>query len=642
MSTFYKKLFTVFFISVLHVFASEDSHFLPNDFEKMEFSGFDNDFAHPIPTNEKNLVNKTSDYSIYVYDGSFYKDYHNPKPLLNPESNIVLNFIPRRSAWAGVFEFIGDDVTPTKSDCTESKFSKYDYLKILNNPEVKTRNDFLSKIPKDSLQKFTFIYDSKSLQRGGVDKLHPRVMRFSVDGKFVMTYTCAHDNPSKDTVEVMYFDDAKRRYNFLHTQFPSNEKNILSAATKAHTVENPKACFACHGGSDPRPNWHEYQAWPGVYGSNDDLLKYNNEKISERDRFDSIDYFEPETLSDYAQLRDSLKNDPCLTTLPWPNSNSQHYDIYPYIEVNKKHNYHFRPNAHFTIASVRTNSLRLARKIEDHPAWSKIKWQALQLTFGCTDQRNEDLLSPELKQIFNAAKKKLEIAENQDLFKLPHHRNLINIGLALGLYSTDWNLEFNSPTEGYVHYHTAQWEQTEFLLSVLFTDATKEEPELKPYDIRYNRMSNLFGKNFMCMDKVADKIWLSTNGKQKICEILNAKAKAELDSNKAIRLDLRDSTRETRNGQTRSPISDISIKNGKSIAKNLCGQCHNGEVLKLNFLNEKNIRNTLFSNNSKLRTLVKAYLGTESKCFMPMSTAGPCLNEKENKSLLLYIDSLKN
>jgi hypothetical protein len=555
-------------------------------------------------------INQDNEFQYFQYHNSVFRKYKISKPRLSPGSSQILETSPGLF-WSGNFEFLSDDTEPVLSDCREKKFDKNDFNKLVNDPEVRSLDDFLLRIPKDALQKFTLMYKSKSLQKDNVDSMNPRVIRFSTDGKFILTYVCSKES-KKNTIEAMFFDDQTRKYNFLHTRF----RKIPNQASNAITHKNPGVCFSCHGGKDPRVSWNEYETWPGAFGSEDDLIadasggRYAIWNTTFNSQIGS------ET-TEYIEVREHLKDEPCLSTLPWPEKSASTYWTYPYTPVAKMPNYRVRPNAHLTIVSSRLNAQRIARKFEEHPIWKSIKWESLALSLNC---KGQDKASEKLKSILNSS-------ATQNLGTgHPLHR----VGATMGLTGDDWTLFSTSKGRDPLRYKysTAQWDMTDFVLSVLYSDLSKEMPELSFYDNRYNRMSNLFGKNFMCVDKIADKLWVTPESQKAICKILEPLVQREMAEPAAA-----------------FPSMVLPLPSAKTdgalILKNVCADCHDGTVINWDFKNEDVLVKRIKEYGDSALNSVDQVLGSSHQCSMPHPASGvPCLSSKHKKSLLNYLKEL--
>lgn len=550
---------------------------------------------------------------IYQSHNNRWLLYTNPKPYsVSPWEIKNLEEAPM-GLWPGQLEFLDDDTAPIAPNCSEEKFRMDDYLRIVQATDVKSTLDVLQRIPPKAMQKFTLIYESQSLQRHGASKKWPRVLRFNTDGTLALTYTCDPSAPDHNTVEVIAFDEAKRKYDFLHT--------VFSDAQEKHTVKNHRSCLACHGGSDPHPNWAQYPTWKGAYGSNDDRVSF----FRQGDKVNGTTDLEKETQS-YIEFREAQRDNPCYATLPWPDNSSKGFHNYPYIIQAKAPNYNYRPNAHFTIIHSRRNAQRLARKFEDHPAFERHKYAILATALGCSSFDDE----------LDSAYERLSIKSDS----LPA---LQRIGAAFGFYGSDWSLTFSkTPMLTYSKFDTAQWEMGEFVASVLLRDLAQSDLELRPFDRRVNRMSALFGQKFMCVDEVADRVWLEAteDGEAQLCSLLAEKHKRQVQITPDVQIAKPQWSEVREFSAPRPKIAQTSVEDGKRLAQTVCAKCHDGQVLSYDFKHENGLSKQLGTFGEGLIGLVDMQLGEDGHCEMPMAIEGSCFSEREKASLLLYLRTL--
>lgn len=115
-------------------------------------------------------------------------------------------------------------------------------------------------LPRELRSNFTFVYDSRSLFKDLITPKAPRVILFSADARFIVTFIGDAANPGRDLVETMSFDDATATF-ALHAY-------VLPAAQRAGWSPPAAAadCASCHG-ADARPIYDSYPLWPGFYGS---------------------------------------------------------------------------------------------------------------------------------------------------------------------------------------------------------------------------------------------------------------------------------------------------------------------------------------------------------------------------------------
>ncbi len=132
--------------------------------------------------------------------------------------------------------------------------------------------NLLPLLPADFRSRYALVYASRSLQ--GATPLHPRVIMFGLDARFILTFSGTPELTGYDLMETIEFDDREKKFNFRSIEFPAERTNAISKEPlpAPHFSElNPPLCVACHR-KELRPNWDSYAGWPGVYGSRDDTF----------------------------------------------------------------------------------------------------------------------------------------------------------------------------------------------------------------------------------------------------------------------------------------------------------------------------------------------------------------------------------
>ncbi|HLY78138.1 MAG TPA: hypothetical protein VKQ70_02110 [Caulobacteraceae bacterium] len=115
-------------------------------------------------------------------------------------------------------------------------------------------------LPRQLRTNFTLVYDSRSPFKDQITPAMPRVILFSDDARFIVTFIGDPTAPGHDLVETMSFDDDAAQFNL--------KSYVLPAAKRAGWAPSPAAanCAGCHG-ADARPIYDSYPLWPGFYGS---------------------------------------------------------------------------------------------------------------------------------------------------------------------------------------------------------------------------------------------------------------------------------------------------------------------------------------------------------------------------------------
>lgn len=127
---------------------------------------------------------------------------------------------------------------------------------------VETVEELIPLLPEELRQNFTFVYDSRSPFRESISPDFPRVILFTKDGKFLLTFT---GDPAKNgygLLETMQFDQGSARFRL-------RAKALPAAKARGGAAPVSRTCLRCHG-QDPRPIFDSYPLWPGFYGSAED------------------------------------------------------------------------------------------------------------------------------------------------------------------------------------------------------------------------------------------------------------------------------------------------------------------------------------------------------------------------------------
>ncbi len=115
-------------------------------------------------------------------------------------------------------------------------------------------------MPEALRARYLLVFESRSLQ--GATFRDPRVLLYSEDLRFIVSFNGDPATRGHGILETMEFDDARRAFRLHEISFPEGATGpVVSEA-------NPPRCVRCHG-SDPRPLWDTYPTWPGVYGERD-------------------------------------------------------------------------------------------------------------------------------------------------------------------------------------------------------------------------------------------------------------------------------------------------------------------------------------------------------------------------------------
>ena len=386
-------------------------------------------------------------------------------------------------------------INPT---CGEKSISVSDLDEIAQKSN--NQQDFLDSIPKDSMQSFTFVTSSQSLHRGSgegmVSDLWPRVLRFSTDGKIVISYVCHPKNHTYGSIETIFFNDEKGEFETVSYDFRETQTNDPIKPEKIKY--NQSSCKGCHtyqnqinGKLSLKPNMSQYRIWgdckkgQGVtlYGAQDDFMMdgaFENYRPIGLDgvnpnncNSDDDLKFYSDRKSRYEQFKELQKNNPCFSSLPWgreipkvPNkkyrklSQSEkidlHYFTYPYRnrtdEANTGYVLDVRPNLRLTKTLSLLNARRVFHLLKNSKNYNAIKYALGLEVSGCEIDKNVyQFLSEKIGEIKQGNRGLPETEDYEDKingdFINWKPRDLFPITASyaqyLGFKPGDWTLLFN-------------------------------------------------------------------------------------------------------------------------------------------------------------------------------------------------------
>ncbi len=134
----------------------------------------------------------------------------------------------------------------------------------------------------------TAVYFSRSIQESSFEE--PRQIIFGPEARFIFTFNGGPHRYGGAAIETMQYDQQNSRFLFREVFFKS-EGNATEINLAPHEIDfenekfivskpNPAKCMHCHANHPDQPQvkmvvgpvWDNDFHWPGVYGSNDDLL----------------------------------------------------------------------------------------------------------------------------------------------------------------------------------------------------------------------------------------------------------------------------------------------------------------------------------------------------------------------------------
>jgi mono/diheme cytochrome c family protein len=385
---------------------------------------------------------------------------------------LIILFLPTISAF-------GDP--EVRNDCTEVPVSITDLQSIAESTDVKTMQDFLDHIPAGTLQSFTFVTNSQSLQRGDDPSLHPqpgdsivnslwpRVIRYSTDGNIVLSFVCDPKNPAYGEVEALFRDPATHLIKKKEFAFEKRDQLIPPSH---RSDDDPSTCIRCHGTETVggqqllKLNWPEYFEWGGchsdrgtvVYGSNDNNLNPDGFRVvyrlySDKAQADCSDRqlrsaFQKE-IRDYADFKKAQANNPCFNSLPgFKNSSS----TYPYFFDGKHLDalgaYKQSPNLHLTDVLTRNLAEQDAAVLKKSGArYDYLKYYLVMESLGCLNRSDREQIDKDLagSTLFNKTDPSFPLPKAKE-FQSRSFPNtlpiLYNFARTAGLQPADFTLSF--------------------------------------------------------------------------------------------------------------------------------------------------------------------------------------------------------
>lgn len=557
-----------------------------------------------------------------------------------------------------------------RADCTELPFSEQEIIDAGESDQVKNINDFLQQIPEGTLETFTLVFDSRSAQGVGVSKQWPRVIRSSADGKLTMSYTCNPNSPSYGSVEVLAWDEKKKKFNMTHID--------LKKAKKPRHEKNPKSCMNCHSKgvpNDPKPIWDPYPEWKGVYGG-----------FAER-----MSSSEQNSFKNFKKLQ---KDNPCYK-LPWPKTKDKSYSNYPnlppdgwskkgkYRAQNEKKepiwNMDLRANLKMTDNYSHLLAKRLARRIEQSPEYQKLKYLIMQDALGCDPSNIGAAFKAKGVKPYDATAAKDDISSRFDPRSSRGSPRLYQVAMAIGIKPSEWTMAFgkDGPAKG-PEYRPAMSSHRmkeremgigEVVQGALLMGMAASDSDLKPFAKTGKGTSATFGKRHgSCVDAMGGEIMI-TKGKEKedFCKLMKDKEamasqkstpaqkdKTVKDELKCPRGYFEVSGNENNNltatmlgiatGLKVKKVKKKDLDKGKNLFASRCLRCHN-DTSSYKLLDEKgNFNKQTIMDNLSVGTNIIDVVDSRllEKKDMPRKTmkGKKALTDKERKMISNYLKDL--
>jgi hypothetical protein len=143
---------------------------------------------------------------------------------------------------------------------------------------VDSLEELLPLLPRALRANFTLVYKSRSPFAASISPRRPRVILFTDDGRFILTFTGDERAPGHDFIETMSFDDQAAAFRLHAYMLPAAQRAPWPAP--AHAAD----CASCHG-ADVRPIYDSYPLWPGFYGQVLDTFPHDGAGRREAQRY---------------------------------------------------------------------------------------------------------------------------------------------------------------------------------------------------------------------------------------------------------------------------------------------------------------------------------------------------------------------
>jgi hypothetical protein len=154
---------------------------------------------------------------------------------------------------------------PVSAENIPEDIANFDALKsLVTERGIKSLDQLLDVIPTKMKSKVVFVYDSHAFNANLATPTTPRMLFWNADGSLIFSIhrsqSAENTAAGKDFLEAIDFDKTTKEYSMFITPF--------DGVTDPTTVvkRNDGQCLVCHG-TNPRPILHDYNTWPGFYGS---------------------------------------------------------------------------------------------------------------------------------------------------------------------------------------------------------------------------------------------------------------------------------------------------------------------------------------------------------------------------------------
>lgn len=512
--------------------------------------------------------------------------------------------------------------------CNESKVSIDRLSEIASDSNVQSIEEFLQSLPVNSFQAFTFVTNSESLQKGfgenKVSPLWPRVIRFSADAKIVMSYVCHPENPSYNSVEVLFFNDKMKKFETASFDFKSNTENN-------RVKFNQSSCLGCHsyqnkinGNLSLKPNWGEYAVWGDckddrgytVYGAFDDQIGQRKGRLPTSPDKNGYSCTQKEDgvyaklqKKQYLKFKEFQKENPCYSLLPWPKYNEikntrrnstqylNEFQTYPYRASSEKSTsygtfgYGNRPNLRLTTSLSLLNAQRIFGLLKESPKYKLgkllISMEALECSSVDKIRRRNIPFKIERPRTNSSSKYR---SGSDPFVDTPI---LISYAMDAGMVPGDFSLAFNTKDSAvfraaiYSEYKKGRESSIQHVVQNLVLKETIGRSLFQTQTSRY------YGQNYQCVDEIVPSLQAKAFepnffNKSRLCSNLAKQYNRELSrfqppapSNAGVTRKVKKKKVDDYINKFLNNVDEEAIKEGELLVrdrtKGKCLACHNSK-----------------------------------------------------------------
>jgi|GEM_PF-2806690 len=284
---------------------------------------------------------------------------------------------------------------PASALSADYNMSCGDFFSLLKEKKpttVKGALDEVRRMRPKFMSQHTVAYDSKSLHGSSFE--NPRALVFGGDAKTVLSFNGHPDQAGYERIEMMCFNDESNTFDFRDVAFPAEAKNdsmlkdIPESKRKLPFVisgrhgDGNRKCTACHG-SPARPNWHPYNLWPGICGTDADSYFENKRSPSQSQ---PSSYPRSKQPTSNLTIKSNAETKGCDQFYNGTMSQGRYAALLPYEYSGPQ----FDPNFQFGVLLTRLNGRRIVGDLgRKKPDISAVKYQLAEALFcNYPDYRN--------------------------------------------------------------------------------------------------------------------------------------------------------------------------------------------------------------------------------------------------------------